>query len=66
MAKFKIGDKVRVIQRCAYANVGDEGIINEDNSNIPFVKFPNSEWAIHQSRLVLVLENEVNNHYEIF
>jgi len=67
MAIFKRGDKVRVIENCGgVIYVGEEGIINEDDSTTPYVKFSDCEWAIHESKLVSVLENEVNNHYEIF
>lgn len=64
MAKFKIGDRVRVLADNSFSNKGDIGIINEDNSTIPFVVFPGgNEWAIHECNLTLEIEGDVDVNY---
>ena len=67
MAKFKIGDRVCVLVNTSFSNKGDVGIINEDDSTVPFVVFPGgNEWAVSENKLVLVTEGDVDINYEIF
>jgi len=66
MAIFKRGDKVRVIQSTMVVSRGWEGIVNEDDSVAPFVKFSDCEWSVSEDKLTLVHDNSLNNNYEIY
>jgi hypothetical protein len=62
MFKFKIGDKVMVVETTACdekfgVDIGMVGVVRE-NSQFPFVSFPHGEYPCYQNHIELVEETK--------
>ena len=66
MAKFKKGDKVIAIEDCYPVKEGDYGIVMENNSSQPWVKWKSNgqKHSIHES--FIELDESNNTNYSIY
>ena len=62
MAKFKKGDRVEVLSTDSMDcfNVGDIGIVDENNSTCPYVLFDGVEHAMYEHQAELIEDTKVN------
>jgi hypothetical protein len=63
MAKFKIGDKVKVtwvdgFDKIVGTSIGDTGVVETDDDSVPFVEFGKGGYYMEESQLELVEENK--------